>query len=97
MGGIKASKQNQEAIDNQDENDKKQIEMMGDSEKAQFELAEKQIEMAQNPEEQIWNNSELSQTEKKHTIFIDVSDLDFVESIFGSGFSSAFLAYSVIA
>ena len=64
VGGLKASKQNQEMIDNQDENDKQSLEMMGDSQKAEFELMEKQIEQQLNPEEQIWNNPDLSQEEK---------------------------------
>ena len=68
LTGIKASKQTDEQLKNEKEASDKQLEMMDEQQKAEFELAEKQIAQQLNPEEQIWNNPELSQTEKVESV-----------------------------
>ena len=64
VSGIKASKQNQEAIDNQKELDDAQLELMTEAQKKEFELMEKKVNAETTPEQQVWSNPDLSQTEK---------------------------------
>jgi hypothetical protein len=68
VSGIKASKQNQDAIDNQKELDDAQLELMSDGQKKEFEIMERKIASELSPEQQIWSNPDLTQDEKVEAV-----------------------------
>ena len=68
VAGIKSSKQNQDAIDNQKELDDAQLELMSDGQKKEFEIMERKIASELSPEQQIWSNPDLTQDEKVEAV-----------------------------
>ena len=68
VSGIKASKQNQEAIDNQKDLDDAQLKMMDEGQKKEFELMEKKINAELSPEQQIMSNPDLTPQEKVEAV-----------------------------
>ena len=68
VSGIKASKQNQEAIDNQKELDDAQLQLMDEGQKKEFELMEKKINAELSPEQQIMSNPDLTPQEKVEAV-----------------------------